>query len=68
MMLNLQVSKIGLDHLLPIKEQLLFYSVVNIVMKSGSKSRVQVEFRLQSSGFYQVITIGLPLGFRVLLL
>ena len=42
MMLNLQVFKIGLDHLLPIKEQLLFYSVVNIVMKSGSKSRVRV--------------------------
>ena len=34
-------------------------------MKSGSKSRVRVKFELQSSGFYRVITIWLPSGFRV---
>ena len=35
-------------------------------MKSGSKGRVRVEFGLQSSGFYRVITIGLPSGFHTM--
>ena len=33
----------------------------------GNDSWVQVDFGLQSSGFYQVITLGLPSGFGVLL-
>ena len=37
----------------------------SLVMKSGSKRRARVEFGLQSSGFYRVITLGLPSGFRV---
>ena len=31
---------------------------VQVVMKSGSKSRVWVNFGLQSLGFYRVITIA----------
>ena len=42
-------------------------SYFGLVMKSGSKSQVRVELGLQSSGFYRVITIRSPLGFRVLL-
>ena len=37
-----------------------------VVMKLGSKSRVRVEFGLQSSGFYRVITIRLPSVFGFL--
>ena len=34
-------------------------------LDSGTTSRDRVEFGLHSSGFYWVITIGLPSGFRV---
>ena len=37
----------------------------SLVMKAGSKRRVRVEFGLQSSGFYWVITLGFS-GFALI--